>query len=109
MADMPFLERRRYRRLAEDAISACNRHYGPFVDAVVNPLIILSLLDMVDRAASANDNAALRDVCAESARQQAVEGWAPEPCSDEPEMPKRRGWVVELAYGAHGYGSHADC
>lgn len=46
MADLSYEERKRLRRLAEDACDACNRHYGPFVDAVAHPLNILALLDM---------------------------------------------------------------
>lgn len=34
------------RRAAEDAIHACNRHYGPFVDVVAHPLNICALVDM---------------------------------------------------------------
>jgi hypothetical protein len=34
------------RRAAEDAIQACNRHYGPFVDVVAHPLNICALVDM---------------------------------------------------------------
>lgn len=34
------------RRAAEDAIHACNRHYGPFVDVVAHPLNICTLVDM---------------------------------------------------------------
>ncbi|WP_228272033.1 hypothetical protein [Acinetobacter nosocomialis] len=34
------------RRAAEDAIHACNRHYGPFVDVVAHPLNIIALVDM---------------------------------------------------------------
>ena len=53
MADLTYEERKRLRRLAEDARDACNRHYWPFVDAVAHPLNILALLDMADRAAAA--------------------------------------------------------
>jgi hypothetical protein len=53
MADLTYEERKRLRRLAEDARDACNRHYGPFVDAVAHPLNILALLAMADRAAAA--------------------------------------------------------
>ncbi|MCD6663471.1 MAG: hypothetical protein LT082_08735 [Comamonas sp.] len=49
MADLTYEERKRLRRLAEDARDACNRHYGPFVDAVAHPLNILALLDMAER------------------------------------------------------------
>ncbi len=49
MADLTYEERKRLRRLAEDARDACNRHYGPFVDAVAHPLNILALLDMAAR------------------------------------------------------------
>ncbi|WEI24212.1 hypothetical protein PYR74_10105 [Acinetobacter bereziniae] len=31
---------------AEDAIHACNRHYGPFVDVVAHPLNIIALVEM---------------------------------------------------------------
>lgn len=51
MADLSYEDRKRLRRAAEDARDACNRHYGPFVDAVAHPLNILALLDMADRAA----------------------------------------------------------
>lgn len=36
------------RRAAEDAIHACNRHYGPFVDVVAHPLNICALVDMAE-------------------------------------------------------------
>lgn len=52
MADLTYEERKRLRRLAEDARDACNRHYGPFVDAVAHPLNMLALLDMADRSAA---------------------------------------------------------
>lgn len=52
MADLTYEQRKRLRRLAEDARDACNRYYGPFVDAVAHPLNILALLDMADRSAS---------------------------------------------------------
>lgn len=48
MANLSYEERKRLRRAAEDARDACNRHFGPFVDAVAHPLNILALLDMVD-------------------------------------------------------------
>ncbi|MDC4653045.1 hypothetical protein ACR2E5_05605 [Acinetobacter baumannii] len=38
------------RRAAEDAIHACNRHYGPFVDVVAHPLNIISLVDMAQES-----------------------------------------------------------
>ena len=53
MADLTYEERKRLRRLAEDARDACNRYYGPFVHAVAHPLNILALLDMADRSAAA--------------------------------------------------------
>ncbi|MBJ9952182.1 hypothetical protein I5735_03805 [Acinetobacter baumannii] len=34
------------KRAAEDAIHACNRHYGPFVDVVAHPLNIIALVEM---------------------------------------------------------------
>ena len=49
MADLSYEQRKHLRRLAEDARHACNRHYGPFVDAVAHPLNILALLDMAAR------------------------------------------------------------
>jgi hypothetical protein len=55
MAELTYEERNRLRRLAEDARDACNRHYGPFVDAVAHPLNILALLDMVTRAEQQRD------------------------------------------------------
>ncbi len=53
MADLTYEERKRLRRLAEDARDACNRYYGPFVHEVAHPLNILALLDMADRWAAA--------------------------------------------------------
>lgn len=50
-----FEARRAIRRLAEDAIEAANRHYGPFVDGVAHPLNITALLDMADSAADIVD------------------------------------------------------
>jgi hypothetical protein len=38
------------RRAAEDAIHACNRHYGPFVDVVAHPLNICALVDMAQES-----------------------------------------------------------
>lgn len=52
MADLTYEERKRLRRLAEDARDACNPHYSPFIDAVAHPLNILALLDMADRTAT---------------------------------------------------------
>ncbi|GAA5560710.1 hypothetical protein Asch02_02221 [Acinetobacter schindleri] len=40
------------RRAAEDAIHACNRHYGPFVDVVAHPLNICALVDMAQESIS---------------------------------------------------------
>ncbi|MCI3877725.1 hypothetical protein [Acinetobacter higginsii] len=37
-----------FRRAAEDAIHACNRHYGPFIDVVAHPLNMLKLIDMAE-------------------------------------------------------------
>lgn len=34
------------KRAAEDAIHACNRHYGPFLDVVAHPLNIIALIEM---------------------------------------------------------------
>lgn len=52
---LSFEERCALRRLAEDAIRACNRHHGPFVEAVAHPLNIAALLDMADSAADIAD------------------------------------------------------
>lgn len=60
MADLDHHQRVLLRRLAEDAIHAANRHYGPFVEAVAHPLNILALLDMAGRAAAAPVPAASR-------------------------------------------------
>lgn len=49
MIDLTYEERKRMRRVAEDARDACNRHYEPFVDVVAHPLNILALLDMAAR------------------------------------------------------------
>ena len=49
MYDLNYEERKRLRRLAEDAIDAFNPRHAPFVEAVSKPLIILALLDMADR------------------------------------------------------------
>lgn len=38
------------RRAAEDAIHAANPRYGPFIDAVANPLKLLALVDMAMRS-----------------------------------------------------------
>lgn len=38
------------RRAAEDAIHAANPRYGPFVDAVANPLMMLALVEMAERS-----------------------------------------------------------
>ena len=57
MADLTYEERQRMRRLAEDAHDACNRHYGPFVDAMAHPLNVLALLDMAARAAQTANQA----------------------------------------------------
>jgi O-phosphoseryl-tRNA(Cys) synthetase len=35
-----------FKRAAEDAIHACNRHYAPFIDVVAHPLNIISLVEM---------------------------------------------------------------
>lgn len=37
-----------FRRAAEDAIHACNRNYGPFIDVVAHPLNMLKLVDMAE-------------------------------------------------------------
>ncbi|NNP67563.1 hypothetical protein [Acinetobacter sp. Ac_5812] len=37
-----------FRRAAEDAIHACNRHYGPFIDVVAHPLNMLKLVEMAE-------------------------------------------------------------
>lgn len=37
------------RRAAEDAIHAANPRYGPFIDAVANPLTMLALVSMAER------------------------------------------------------------
>lgn len=50
MSELSYEQRKHLRRMAEDARDACNRHYGPFLDAVAHPLNILSLLDMAARS-----------------------------------------------------------
>lgn len=73
MADLNFTQRRDLRRLAQDAIHACNRHYGPFVDAVARPLDIIALLDMADGFAAAPPVA----TAAEPASKHHPEEWGP--------------------------------
>ena len=38
------------RRSAEDAIHAANPRYAPFIDAMANPLMVLTLVDMAIRS-----------------------------------------------------------
>lgn len=53
MADITQDELKQLRRAALDARAAANRHYGPFVKLMSNPLRVLALLDMADRYAQA--------------------------------------------------------
>lgn len=61
MGELTYEERKRMRRAAEDAIDACNRHYGPFVDVVAHPLNILTLLAMAERGVTSSQAEAASD------------------------------------------------
>lgn len=47
---LSFEDLRKFRRAAEDAVSACNPHYGPFVRMVSHPLNILQLVEMAEES-----------------------------------------------------------
>lgn len=47
---LSFEDLRKFRRAAEDAISACNPDYGPFVRTVSHPLNILALVEMAEES-----------------------------------------------------------
>lgn len=59
-ADIPQSTRDRLRTLAGEAIVNMNAKYGPFIEAVANPLQLLALLDMADRAVNTAEQPSIK-------------------------------------------------
>ncbi|MCH7381308.1 hypothetical protein [Acinetobacter higginsii] len=79
-----------FRRAAEDAIHACNRHYGPFIDVVAHPLNMLSLVVMAEQSNKNKLKADKLQKRVDSALQE-INGatrWVNEDAIDDPEFIK---------------------